>query len=108
VVGPLPRRRAAQSPKRTSRTEDAGALRCGAQLPDGDKEPVVTGPEHYVAAEGLLARAGSPEASGDQERLAVAAAHVHATLALAAATALNESGMPFDDHQAWREAAATR
>jgi hypothetical protein len=67
----------------------------------------VTGPEHYVAAEGLLVRAGSPEASGDQERHAVAAAQVHATLALAAATALNESGLPFDDHQAWREVAAT-
>jgi hypothetical protein len=86
----------------------APALGCGAQLPDGDKEPDVTGPEHYVAAEDLLIRAGSPEASGDQERHAVAAAQVHAILALAAATALNESGLPFDDHQAWREVAATR
>jgi hypothetical protein len=75
-----------------------------------DKEPVVTGPEHYVAAENLLAKAGSPDASGEDERHAVAAAQVHATLALAAATALNDSdsGQPFDDHQAWREVAATR
>ena len=69
----------------------------------------MTGPEHYRAAEEMLEKSGSPDSSGEQGRHLLAAAQVHATLALAAATALNdsESGQPFDDHQAWRTVAAT-
>lgn len=49
----------------------------------------MTGPEHYQAAEELLDVAAKT-ANGDAlERYAVAAAQVHATLALAAATAMD-------------------
>jgi len=48
----------------------------------------MTGPEHYGAAEDLLARAAGDTTSGeDYTGDELAAAQVHATLALAAATA---------------------
>lgn len=47
----------------------------------------MTGPEHYTHAEQLLDMAGDDEPGSDVERYRVAAAQVHATLALAAATA---------------------
>lgn len=58
----------------------------------------MTGPEHYREAERLLER-GTAES--------ITEADVHATLALAAATALmhdDDSTMP-EDFTAWREAA---
>ncbi len=58
----------------------------------------MTGPEHYAAAEKLL---------GDRNidlPGVMAAAQAHATLALAAATAL--SGTAWHDEQAWRRVAA--
>jgi hypothetical protein len=48
----------------------------------------MTGPEHYSYAEQLLAQASEDELGSDAERFHVAKAQVHATLALAAATAL--------------------
>ncbi|MEV7092308.1 hypothetical protein AB0M80_05645 [Amycolatopsis sp. NPDC051045] len=62
----------------------------------------MTGPEHYMEAERLLAKYGNgyvlPETAGK-----LAAAQVHATLALAAATAMAAYGetMPPPDGQAW-------
>jgi hypothetical protein len=47
----------------------------------------MTGPEHYREAEQLLEQARASDVGGDMERYSVAAAQVHATLALAAATA---------------------
>jgi hypothetical protein len=78
----------------------------------------VTGPEHFKQAEQLLAdaRSGTPEEPyyiGDIGPT-LAAAQVHATLALAAATAMgcaSEDGPPAPDWDAWREicsAAAVR
>jgi hypothetical protein len=68
----------------------------------------MTGPEHYTKAEDHLTDAASlggeeEEASAWHQRQA----QVHATLALAAATGLNdtESGMPPGDWAAWRDAA---
>jgi len=68
----------------------------------------MTGPEHYAEAERLLAVADR-HARGvtyDQEwTLPLTAAQVHATLALAAATAV---GTAAPDGHAWADAAATR
>lgn len=77
----------------------------------------MTGPEHYQEAERILSNLHEIEASSDAELpaeigLALAKAQVHATLASAAATALNdhthdgEGGMPVDDWKAWKEVAA--
>jgi hypothetical protein len=80
----------------------------------------VTGPEHYRAAEERLSILDAAENPADWERvladgsLAVAmqAAQVHATLALAAATALNPGNDldgPLDPHdpvQSWWEVAS--
>jgi hypothetical protein len=72
-----------------------------------------TGPDHYRQAQNLLRRAGydtaerAHVAEPTEGRLAwLAAAQVHATLALAAATALNDSqaGMRLVDHNAWYDA----
>ncbi|RBM12125.1 hypothetical protein DI005_33235 [Prauserella sp. PE36] len=49
----------------------------------------MTGPEHYRRAEWLLEKAAKEELGSEYERWALAAAQVHATLALAAATALH-------------------
>jgi hypothetical protein len=47
----------------------------------------VTGPEHYVESESLLRDADQAVCGSDLERYLLAAAQVHATLAVAAATA---------------------
>lgn len=64
----------------------------------------MTGPEHYREAEKHLAYAKSADFDSDSERYNLGAAQVHATLALAAATALNDAheGMRLEDHHAWR------
>ena len=59
----------------------------------------MTGPEHYREAERLLQH---PRDVQD-----VAAAQVHATLALAAATAFSSDTMPKADWDAWRATCAT-
>ncbi|MGW1961778.1 hypothetical protein ACWCPD_16055 [Streptomyces sp. NPDC001935] len=82
-----------------------------------------TGPEHYVEAERLTRQADSwmnadtgwKAGLTAEERLAhrmadLATAQVHATLAGAAAAALNdhshdEGGMPLADYHAWQTAA---
>jgi len=68
----------------------------------------MTGPEHYREAEHLL-EDGFFDAGADPELAArdLARAQVHATLALAAATALNDSaiGMGETDTRAWAKVA---
>lgn len=64
----------------------------------------MTGPEHYRAAERILAGVKTPDGAivvdpGTAE--VIAAAQVHATLALAAAT-VDRSGVEFDS-DAWSE-----
>ncbi len=61
---------------------------------------MATGPEHFRRADELLARDGP--LAGEL----LAAAQVHATLALAAATAL--AGIGRIEADAWRELAGTR
>jgi hypothetical protein len=68
----------------------------------------MTGPDHYREAECLLRKA-----EGQELELAAdthAAAQVHATLALAAATALNHAkfGPPSADNAAWQTTAGSR
>ena len=67
----------------------------------------MTGPEHYREAEKLLAAIEiTPEASVGSVRTVAAMAQVHATLALAAATALgNSAGIPQDDYYTWDDTA---
>ena len=68
----------------------------------------MTGPEHYAEAERLLAlaeRHGSGATYGPEWTLTLAAAQVHATLALAAATAGGTAG---PDSRAWADVAAAR
>ena len=77
----------------------------------------MTGPEHYREAEHILAGVtlgehpdGAPIFRHDEPEM-FKAAQVHATLALAAATALGgstEHGLPTPDWQAWYDAAADR
>lgn len=68
----------------------------------------MTGPEHYRHAETLLDMASDDETGSDEERFHQAQAQVHATLALAAATALAHHGdIPTFDSEAWYDAAAT-
>ena len=67
----------------------------------------MTGPEHYAEAERLLAvadRHTSGVTYGPEWTLTLTAAHVHATLALAAATAVGTAG---PDRHAWADIAAT-
>lgn len=69
------------------------------------------GPSHYQEAEQLLSRAVSAERgdSYDARMLLTAWAGVHATLALAAATALNDAKAGLvgtDDFDAWCQAAS--
>ena len=80
----------------------------------------MTGPEHYLEAERLIASAeawmnadfGWKAHLGHDERIAfkaaeLAEAQVHATLALAAATAAPVTGdMPVPDADAWTAAAS--
>ena len=68
----------------------------------------MTGPEHYAEAERLLAvadRHTSGVTYGPEWTLTLTAAHVHATLALAAATAVGTAG---PDRHAWTDIAATK
>ena len=68
----------------------------------------MTGPEHYAEAERLLAlaeRHSSGATYGPEWTLPLAAAQVHATLALAAATAGGTAG---PDSRAWADVAAAR
>lgn len=70
-----------------------------------DEEKSMTGPEHYQEAERLLDLASTTIPEDVPAQAAVTArAQVHATLALAAATALaafDGSGMHADDFRAW-------
>lgn len=68
----------------------------------------MTGPEHYKEAGRLLAQAESAQYGDDREAYYLRAAQVHATLALAAATAISEGGtMPGADFDAWERVAGT-
>ena len=66
---------------------------------------MATGPEHYREAERLLYLA-----QGEAWPAAAQLAHVHATLALAAATALSTAGgdqqLPAKDRTAWLDTAS--
>jgi hypothetical protein len=70
----------------------------------------MTGPEHYKHAEALLDLASDEDFGTEAERSRHAAARVHATLALAAATALGryipEAGFTEADRRAWYVAAS--
>lgn len=75
----------------------------------------MTGPEHYREAERLLEDANVYSRRDDAEPAAWAAliseAQVHATLALAAATALNRpdgEGMVRDDYREWMRTASAK
>jgi hypothetical protein len=68
----------------------------------------MTGPEHYAEAERLLALADRHTRGVTYEQewtLTLTAAQVHATLALAAATAVGTAG---PDGHAWADVAAAR
>jgi hypothetical protein len=70
----------------------------------------MTGPEHYAAAERLLSAItwedGSISVGDDAAAAYTAAAQVHATLALAAATArANAANMPALDANQWNQVA---
>jgi hypothetical protein len=67
----------------------------------------MTGPDHYRKAEELTAKAHDYLGQGEGQGAAVwvAVAQVHATLALAAATAL---GTTAADGRAWTEVAGTK
>jgi hypothetical protein len=71
----------------------------------------MTGPEHYRMAETIVASAEDRNMPSDAVEAIAACARVHATLALAAATALGEAaykGMGSADWEAWREVAGAR
>ena len=68
----------------------------------------MTGPEHYAEAERLLTladRHSSGATYGQEWTLTLTAAQVHATLALAAATAVGTRDI---DNRAWVGAAGTK
>jgi hypothetical protein len=69
----------------------------------------VTGPDHYREAERLLTELVSINPGGGEmhraSEVALAAAQVHATLALAAASAVGTSAA---ESRAWADAAGTR
>jgi hypothetical protein len=68
----------------------------------------MTGPEHYAEAERLLTLADRHTTGvtyAQEWALTLTAAQVHATLALAAATAVGTAG---PDTRAWADVAATR
>jgi hypothetical protein len=70
----------------------------------------MTGIEHYQEAERLLRDKDGPRPRVKPWPVTVAEAQVHATLALAAATALStyhtSGGLPEADHQGWYAAAS--
>lgn len=66
----------------------------------------MTGPEHYQKAIAILDAVAQTKTTAD----AIAAAQVHATLALAAATALYDADLASGadvEYQAWRAVAGT-
>lgn len=64
---------------------------------------MATGPEHYREAEKQLRHAKKEDAGSDLERYHLAAAQVHATLALVASTTMDH-WRSSAEHAAWREA----
>jgi hypothetical protein len=64
----------------------------------------MTGPEHYQRAEELLSAGRGEGERADRAANRIAEAQVHATLALAAATALAQSD-DVEAHRAWQRAA---
>ena len=73
-----------------------------------ERYDVITGPGHYQAAEISLQAAEALPAGHEDMGFYLAIALVHAALALAAATALNDPGeMTTWDADAWRAAAGT-
>ena len=66
----------------------------------------MTGPGHYREAERLLTVCAGDQRGTALDAACTSAAQVHATLALAAATALSY-GLPPADWRAWNAAAAT-
>ena len=68
-----------------------------------------SGAQHYRMAEEILAQIGTDNRGADVIAAAHASAQVHATLALAAATALRfpDGTMPEGDWGAWYRAAGT-
>lgn len=71
---------------------------------------MATGPEHYREAERLLADADPPHEESKWDMALIAAAQVHATLALAAANGLNDAdgGMSVRDYNEWRDVAGSK
>jgi len=72
---------------------------------------MATGPEHYTRAEQLLREVRDGHQEGTDVAAILAAAQAHATLANAAATALNdhshaEGGMRLEDYDAWHKVAS--
>ncbi|MET8334427.1 hypothetical protein [Streptosporangium canum] len=71
----------------------------------------MTGPENYREAEKLLDAAENTPMGSDEERYYLGAAQVHATLALAAATALNaplHDNTSTPDELAWHEVSGVK
>jgi hypothetical protein len=75
----------------------------------------MTGPEHYTRAEQLLREVRDGHQEGTDVAAILSAAQVHATLALAAATAMGapvdgegDSGLPPRDCKAWYDAAGVK
>lgn len=68
----------------------------------------MTGPEHYTAAEDLIANLTADGGTFDAN--CIAEAQVHATLALAAAIAMDDrrEGFRRSDRDAWDKAAGSR
>src|SRR5262249_14175686 len=88
------------------RAHRTGHRRVGTRPPRGSG---MTGPEHYREAEAILAEVHGNE-STDQIMAVTSLAQVHATLALAAATALNNAsgGLLRSDWNAWNDVAGTQ
>lgn len=74
----------------------------------------MTGPQHYLEAERLLKSAAKNFLSTGKAGSALEAAQVHATLALAAATALSSpvdgeiAGLTVEQYDAWFKATGPR
>jgi hypothetical protein len=67
----------------------------------------MSGPEHFAEAERLLAVCAGDQRGSDLDKACTAAAQVHATLALAAATIDAAYGnLPVTADQAWAQAGA--
>lgn len=68
----------------------------------------MTGPEHYRKAEELIGKAAKHGDGTDRQATTLAAAQVHATLALAAATAMPATDSPgcraTYEYSAWNHA----